>query len=42
VTGVNDPLPIQDGPQLYKITANGGASSTDPKYNNMLGAPTSV
>jgi hypothetical protein len=42
VTGVNDPQPVQDGPQPYKITANGGASSTDGKYNGMLAPDVSV
>jgi hypothetical protein len=42
ITGVNDPQPIQDGPQPYTITANGGASSTDPNYNTKLAPDVSV
>jgi hypothetical protein len=42
VTGVNDPQPVQDGPQTYKIVADGGASSTDQNYNKMLAPDVSV
>jgi len=42
VTGVNDPQPVQDGPQTYKIVANGGASSGDQNYNNMLAPDVTV
>ena len=42
ITGVDDPQPIQDGPQPYKITANGGASSTDLNYNGKLAPDVSV
>ncbi|MEO8901331.1 MAG: Calx-beta domain-containing protein [Polyangiaceae bacterium] len=42
VTGVNDLQPVQDGPQTYKIVANGGASSTDVSYNNLLAPDVTV
>ncbi len=42
VTGVDDPQPVQDGPQPYKVTANGGASSKDGKYNGLLAPDVSV
>ncbi len=42
ITGVNDPQPVQDGPQTYKIVANGGASSTDANYNNLLAPDVTV
>ncbi|MEP7051247.1 MAG: Calx-beta domain-containing protein [Pseudomonadota bacterium] len=42
VTGVDDPQPVQDGPQTYKIVADGGASSTDPNYNKVLAPDVTV
>jgi len=34
ITGVNDPQPVQDGPQVYKIT--GLSSSKDGNYNALV------
>ncbi len=39
VTGVDDQ--VQDGPQIYKVTA-GPASSIDPKYNGLIAADVTV